>query len=178
MIDITRFSYEAIGVWIVAFLVMEFPMRYLFLNYIGGPYLKRWYGFKEFNAFNVIISDLFYMLVGLIIAYRIHAYFCADLEGFVPRFASLFAIFWIVQMVCDVLFYTIITNIPNGSKNKWVKFFIDYGTHYKLNAVFSDSVYILVWALTVCVVRYLSNDILLALVCFYIFLLSIYSEQN
>jgi hypothetical protein len=34
MIDITRFSYEAIGVWIVAFLVMEFPMRYIYLNYV------------------------------------------------------------------------------------------------------------------------------------------------
>jgi hypothetical protein len=178
MIDITRFSYEAIGLWIVAFLVMEFPMRYIYLNYVGGTYLTRWYGFKEFDAFNVIIGDLFYMLVGLIIAYRVHAYFCADLEGFVPRFASLFAIFWVIQMVGDVLFYTIIKNIPNGSKNKWIKFFIDYGNDAKLNAVFGDSIYILVWALTVCAVRFLPNDMLLALVCFYVFILSIYSEQK
>lgn len=180
MIDITVFSYEAIFVWIVAFFVMEFPMRYIYLNLVGGTYLTRWYGFKEFNPYNVIIGDLFYMLVGLIIAYRIHAYVCEkySITGFWKRFAVLFGIFWVVQMVGDLTFYNIIKAIPNGTQNKWIKFFIDYGDNAQLNAVFGDSLYILVWALTVCAVRFLPNDILLLLFFFYIFILSIFAEQK
>lgn len=178
MIDITHFSPQAIGVWIIAFFVMEFPMRYIYLNIAGGPFLTRWYGFREFSPYNIIIGDLFYMLVGLIIAYRIHAYVCKDMIGFWPRFASLFGIFWLVQMSGDLLFYNIIRVIPNGSKNKWIKFFIDYGNEAKLGAVFGDSLYILVWSLTVCVVRFLPVDIQFAIFFTFIFILSIYAEHK
>ena len=74
MIDITHFSYYIIFVWIVSFFIMEFPMRYLYLNGMGGSNLTKWYGFEEFNIYSVIIGDLFYVLIGIIIVYRIYNY--------------------------------------------------------------------------------------------------------
>ena len=179
-IDLTRFSYEAIGVWIVAFFVMEFPMRAIYLAWPNSPFLQRWYGFKEFSPYNVVIGDLFYMSVALIMAYRIHSYVAAHfkLSSYWARFASLFAILWIIQIIGDILFYQIITRIPNASQNKWLKFFIDYGNSAGFIAVWGDSLYILIWTLTVCFVQYLPHDIMLGLMFFYVFILSIYAEAK
>ena len=63
MIDITHFSYYIIFVWIVSFFIMEFPMRDLYLNGMGGDNLTKWYSFEEFNIYSVIIGDLFYVLI-------------------------------------------------------------------------------------------------------------------
>ena len=175
MTDISVFSLEAIGVWIVAFFIMEFPMRYLYLKFGQSDYLNRWYGFKEFSPFNVIISDLFYMLVGLIIAYRIHAYFFANIKDPLTKFALLFGVFWIVQIVGDLLFYQIISRLGKG--NKWIRFFQDYGKSARFSAVLGDSAYILVWALTAYAIHGLSKDILVALFFLYVLILSILSEQ-
>jgi hypothetical protein len=150
---------------------MEFPMRYLYLNLFSNEYLKRWYGFKEFSPYNVIIGDLFYMLVGLVIAYRIHAYFFAGIDDPLVKFGLLFGVFWIVQMVGDMLFYQIISQL--GRDNKWICFFQDYGKSAKLNAVFGDSAYILVWALTAYAIHGLPQDVLMGLFFLYVFILSI-----
>jgi hypothetical protein len=42
---------------------MEFPMRDLYLNGMGGDNLTKWYSFEEFNIYSVIIGDLFYVLI-------------------------------------------------------------------------------------------------------------------
>ena len=81
-------------------------------------------------------------------------------------------------MVGDLLFYQVITRIPNASENNWLKFFIDYGGSAKLNAVFGDSLYIFVWALTVCCVQYIPKDLLLCLFFFYIFVISIMASKK
>ena len=54
MNDLTKFTLKNILIWIVAFCIMEFPMRYFFLNIIGGDNVNKWYNFKDFNIYIVI----------------------------------------------------------------------------------------------------------------------------
>ena len=138
-----NFSLHNILVWIVAFAIIEFPMRYFFLNIVGGENTKKWYDFKHFNIYNVIAGDLFYVLIGIIISYRIYNYYFKN-ENNIIKF---FIIFLIVQIIGDLTFYTIISNVPNKYDNKWTKFFKNYGKTAGLYAVIGDSLYIAVWTL-------------------------------
>ena len=163
MVDITRFSLETIAIWIVAYFVMEIPMRQIYLNMEEKGFLKRWYELKEFNATTVVISDAFYVLIGVIIAYRIHNYLFKNMIGLEKRFLYFFFIFLIVQIVGDLIFYYSLISLPNNYRNKWVQFFIDYSNSAKLNALFGDSIFILVWTITTYLVSFLPTDILLML---------------
>ena len=49
MNDLTKFNLNNILIWVVAFCIMEFPMRYFYLNIIGGKNVEKWYNFKDFN---------------------------------------------------------------------------------------------------------------------------------
>jgi hypothetical protein len=168
MNDITHFSLLNILIWIVSFFLMEFPMRSIYLS-MGGESLTKWYGFREFNIYNVIIGDLFYVLVGVIIAYRAYKYFFGE-ERNIFKF---FMVFWIVQMIGDLTFYLIISGLPTSMNNKWIKFFKNYGKTSGLNAVLGDSIYIFVWLLTAYFIKELKVDILFAILFAYIFICSI-----
>lgn len=173
MTDLTHFSVQTIFVWIVGFLIMEFPMRYIYLNIENNEQLKIWYDFEHFNIYNVIIADLFYMLVGLIIAFRIYyALFGKDINIF-----KFFAVFWIVQMVGDVCFYLVVSNLPEDKQNKWTRFFTNYGRVAGINAVLGDSIYILVWTLTTFMIKSLPIDMLSCIMFFAIFAISGIAEK-
>jgi hypothetical protein len=88
----------------------------------------------------------------------------------------LFAVFLGVQLVGDLVFSQVIGKM--GSTNKWIKFFQDYVKSAKLSALFGDSLYILVWAITAYVVKDLPQDALFALFFFYVFILSIFAEAK
>jgi len=168
MNDITHFSILNILIWIVSFFLMEFPMRSIYLS-MGGESLTKWYGFREFNIYNVIIGDLFYVLVGVIISYRSYKYFFGE-ERNIFKF---FMVFWIIQMIGDLTFYLIINGLPPSMNNKWIKFFKNYGKTSGLNAVLGDSIYIFVWLLTAYFIKELKVDILFAILFAYIFICSI-----
>ena len=72
MTDLTKLTKHNVLIWIVAFCIMQFPMRYIYLNIVKGENVKIWYNFKKFNIYNVFTADLFYMLAGLMIKYRIY----------------------------------------------------------------------------------------------------------
>lgn len=176
MIDITRFSLETIAVWIVAFFIIEFPIRQIYINMGENVFFQRWYGFKEFNPITVIITDFLYFIIAILISYRIHQYIFKDIIGFEKRFLYFFLILLIVQNIIGIIFYYILVLLPHGYKNKWVKFFIDYGNNAKINALFSDSIYILVWAIVVYFIRFLPYDILLLIFFFYILIITAISN--
>ena len=117
--NLTKFSLQNILIWVTAFSIMEFPMRYFYLNIVGGDNVEKWYNFKDFNIYNVIAGDLFYVLVGIIISYRIYNYLFKD-EDNILKF---FIIFLVVQIVGDLTFYSIVSNVPVKYDNKWTKFF-------------------------------------------------------
>lgn len=173
MNNLTKFSLHNILVWIVAFAIIEFPMRYFFLNIVGGENTKKWYDFKHFNIYNVIAGDLFYVLIGIIISYRIYNYYFKN-ENNIIKF---FIIFLIVQIIGDLTFYTIISNVPNKYDNKWTKFFKNYGKTAGLYAVIGDSLYIAVWTLIAFFIKNFSLDILLSILFTFMFIVSAIAES-
>ncbi len=173
MNNLTKFSLHNILVWIVAFAIIEFPMRYFFLNIVGGENTKKWYDFKHFNIYNVIAGDLFYVLIGIIISYRIYNYYFKN-ENNIIKF---FIIFLIVQIIGDLTFYTIISNVPNKYDNKWTKFFKNYGKTAGLYAVIGDSLYIAVWTLIAFLIKNFSLDILLSILFTFMFIVSAIAES-
>lgn len=173
MNNLTKFSLHNILIWIVAFAIIEFPMRYFFLNIVGGENTKKWYDFKHFNIYNVIAGDLFYVLIGIIISYRIYNYYFKN-ENNIIKF---FIIFLIVQIIGDLTFYTIISNVPNKYDNKWTKFFKNYGKTAGLYAVIGDSLYIAVWTLIAFLIKNFSLDILLSILFTFIFIVSAIAES-
>jgi hypothetical protein len=152
---------------------MEFPMRYFYLNIIGGDNVEKWYNFKDFNIYNVIAGDLFYVLVGIIISYRIYNYLFKG-EDNILKF---FVIFLVVQIIGDLTFYTIVSNVPVKYDNKWTKFFKNYGKTAGLYAVIGDSIYIAVWTLVAYLIRNVALDILLAIVFTFLFVVSAIAES-
>jgi len=173
MNDLTKFNLNNILIWVVAFCIMEFPMRYFYLNIIGGKNVEKWYNFKDFNIYNVIAGDLFYVLVGIIISYRIYNYFFKNEEN-IYKF---FIIFLVVQIVGDLTFYSIISNVPKQYDNKWVNFFKNYGKTSGLYAVVGDSLYILVWTIIAYLIRNLKLDLLLSILFTFLFIVSAIAES-
>jgi hypothetical protein len=173
MTDLTKFTLKNILIWVVAFCIMEFPMRYFYLNIIGGDNVEKWYNFKDFNIYNVIAGDLFYVLVGIIISYRIYNYFFKKEENIF----KFFAIFLVVQIIGDLTFYTIISNVPVEYDNKWTKFFKNYGKTSGLYAVIGDSIYITAWTLIAYLIKNLALDILLAILFTFMFVVSAIAES-
>ena len=173
MNELTKFSLQNILIWITAFCIMEFPMRYFYLNIITGENVKKWYNFKDFSVYNVIAGDLFYVLVGIIISYRLYDYFFKGEEN-IYKF---FGIFLMVQIIGDLTFYTIVSNIPKQYDTKWIKFFKNYGKTSGLNAVVGDSIYIAIWTLVAYSIRNLALDILLAIVFTFLFIVSAIDES-
>jgi hypothetical protein len=173
MNELTKFSLQNILIWITAFCIMEFPMRYFYLNIITGENVKKWYNFKDFSVYNVIAGDLFYVLVGIIISYRLYDHFFKGEEN-IYKF---FGIFLMVQIIGDLTFYTIVSNIPKQYDTKWIKFFKNYGKTSGLNAVVGDSIYIAIWTLVAYSIRNLALDILLAIVFTFLFIVSAIDES-
>ena len=173
MNNLTKFSLHNILIWITAFCIMEFPMRYFYLNIIGGDNVNKWYNFKDFSIYNVIAGDLFYVLCGIIISYRIYDYFFKGEENIF----KFFTIFLIIQIIGDLTFYTIVSNIPIKYDTKWIKFFKNYGKTSGLNAVIGDSIYIAVWTLIAYSIRNLSLDILLFIIFTFLFIVSAIDES-
>ena len=64
-----------------------------------------------------------------------------------------------LEIVGDLTFYSIISNIPKQYDNKWVKFFKNYGKTSGLYAVVGDSLYILVWTIIAYLIRNLKLDL-------------------
>jgi len=171
--NLTKFSLQNILIWVTAFSIMEFPMRYFYLNIVGGDNVEKWYNFKDFNIYNVIAGDLFYVLVGIIISYRIYNYLFKD-EDNILKF---FVIFLVVQIIGDLTFYTIVSNVPVKYDNKWTKFFKNYGKTSGLYAVVGDSIYIAIWTLVAYFIRNIALDILLAILFTFLFIVSAIAES-
>ena len=171
--NLTNFSLNNIFIWICAYCLIEFPMRYFYLNIVGGDNVEKWYNFKDFNIYNVIAGDLFYVIVGIIISYRIYNYLFKD-ENNIFKF---FGIFLVVQIIGDFTFYGIIKNLPQSYNNKWVKFFINYGKTAGLYAIIGDSLYILVWTIIAYLIRNLALDILVGILFTFMFIVGAISES-
>ena len=166
--------------WIVAFALFEIPLAYSYIHLLdGGKSVTDWYSGKNINIWNVIVQDSVYVILGIIIALRLLDFVNRNYS--IPKNAyTFFCLFLIVQLLGDSTFALIIKSLSKStvSKSKWLTFFDNYIDTAGYWALIGDSLYILVWTLSYLFVsRYIKRfDIKIAILCTFLFFVSIYSE--
>lgn len=166
--------------WIVAFAIFEIPLAYSYIHLLdGGKSVTDWYSGKNINIWNVIVQDSVYVILGIIIALQLLD-FINRKYSISKNAYSFFALFLIVQLVGDTTFAFIIKSLSKStvSKSKWLTFFDNYIDTAGYWALIGDSLYILVWTLSYLFVsHYIKRfDIKIAILCTFLFFVSIYSE--
>ena len=97
---------------------------------IKSHVLREWY--VKYNL-SAVIADVFIILIGLIITRAIY-YYVFDTFSII-KFIFLAVT---VQIIHDVLFYVLFSNIPRGI-NKMLDTFKDYANEASYRAIFADS---------------------------------------
>ena len=64
--DLTKFSLNNILIWVTAFCIMEFPMRYFYLNIIGGDNVKSGITLKTLIYIMLLLVTYFMFLLVLL----------------------------------------------------------------------------------------------------------------
>jgi len=97
---------------------------------IKSNVLREWY--SQYNL-SAVIADILIIFIGLIIVRSI--YYSIFDEFSIIKFATLAVI---VQMIHDILFYVLFTNVPRGV-NRMLDTFKDYAGEVSYKAILSDS---------------------------------------
>ena len=97
---------------------------------IKSHVLKKWY--LQYNL-SAVIADVLIILIGLIITRAIYYYVFDSFS--IVKFVILAVI---VQIIHDILFYIIFSNIPRGV-NKMLDTFKDYANEVSFKAILADS---------------------------------------
>ena len=100
------------------------------MNIIQSQVLKKWY--QKYNL-SAVIADVFIILIVLIITRAIYYYI---FETF--SLVKFIILSLVLQIMHDVLFYLLFSNIPRGV-NKMMDTFKEYATENSYRAILSDS---------------------------------------
>ena len=92
--------------------------------------LNKWY--SQYNL-SAVIADVLIILIGLIITRAIYYYIFDDFS--IIKFICVAVI---VQIIHDILFYILFSNIPRGV-NKMLDTFKDYANEVSYKAILADS---------------------------------------
>ena len=107
-----------------------FVILLLNISVIKSPVLRKWY--SQYNL-SAVIADVLIILIGLIITRAIYYYVFDSFS--ILKFVILAVI---VQIIHDILFYIIFSNIPRGV-NKMLDTFKDYANEVSYKAILADS---------------------------------------
>ena len=107
-----------------------FVILLLNTSVIKSQVLKKWY--SQYNL-SAVIADVLIILIGLIITRAIYYYVFDSFS--IVKFVILAVI---VQIIHDILFYIIFSNIPRGV-NKMLDTFKDYANEVSYKAILADS---------------------------------------
>jgi len=107
-----------------------FVISLLNTKVIKSKVLREWY--SEYNL-SAVIADVLIILIGLIITRAV--YYSIFDEFSIIKF-SLLAV--AIQMIHDVLFYVLFSNVPHGV-NRMLDTFKDYAGEVSYKAILSDS---------------------------------------
>ena len=97
---------------------------------IKSQVLRKWYSKYNLSA---VIADVLIILIGLIITRAIYYYVFDSFS--IVKFVILAVI---VQIIHDLLFYIIFSNVPRGV-NKMLDTFKDYANEVSYKAILADS---------------------------------------
>ena len=107
-----------------------FVILLLNTSVIKSQVLKKWY--SQYNL-SAVIADVLIILIGLIITRAIYYYVFDSFS--IVKFVILAVI---VQIIHDLLFYIIFSNVPRGV-NKMLDTFKDYANEVSYKAILADS---------------------------------------
>ena len=107
-----------------------FVILLLNTSVIKSQVLRKWY--SQYNL-SAVIADVLIILIGLIITRAIYYYVFDSFS--IVKFVILAVI---VQIIHDLLFYIIFSNIPRGV-NKMLDTFKDYANEVSYKAILADS---------------------------------------
>ena len=107
-----------------------FVILLLNTSVIKSQVLRKWY--SQYNL-SAVIADVLIILIGLIITRAIYYYVFDSFS--ILKFVILAVI---VQIIHDILFYIIFSNIPRGV-NKMLDTFKDYANEVSYKAILADS---------------------------------------
>ena len=107
-----------------------FVILLLNMRVIKSQVLRQWY--SQYNL-SAVIADVLIILIGLIITRAIYYYVFDSFS--IVKFVILAVI---VQIIHDILFYIIFSNIPRGV-NKMLDTFKDYANEVSYKAILADS---------------------------------------
>ena len=107
-----------------------FVILLLNTSVIKSQVLRKWY--SQYNL-SAVIADVLIILIGLIITRAIYYYVFDSFS--IVKFIILAVI---VQIIHDLLFYIIFSNVPRGV-NKMLDTFKDYANEVSYKAILADS---------------------------------------
>ena len=107
-----------------------FVIFLLNIGVIKSQVLRQWYSKYNLSA---VIADVLIILIGLIITRAIYYYVFDSFS--IVKFVILAVI---VQIIHDLLFYIIFSNVPRGV-NKMLDTFKDYANEVSYKAILADS---------------------------------------
>ena len=107
-----------------------FVIFLLNIRAIKSQVLRKWYSKYNLSA---VIADVLIILIGLIITRAIYYYVFDSFS--IVKFVILAVI---VQIIHDLLFYIIFSNVPRGV-NKMLDTFKDYANEVSYKAILADS---------------------------------------
>ena len=137
-----------------------------------------WYSGNNINIWNVIIQDFVYVILGIIIATRLFKYLVKK-NIIYKNFIYFLLILIIVQISGDLLFSLIINYWPLNYTSFWIMWFKNYIKKSSFNALFGDTLYVIVWSISYYFVyNYINRfDIKIFIIFLFLFLTSAYSVK-
>ena len=183
--ELYNFNSDTLLNWITAFCIFEIPLAlfYIFISKNNKnskeSNVENWYSGKDINIWNVIVQDILYVICGIIISLRLFNYL-VDINLIPKIFIYFIFCFILVQLIGDLLFALIITNWDKINSTYWIDYFKKYIKDSGFNALFGDTLYVIVWSLTFYFVsKYINTfDIKIFIISLFFFLVSAYSIKK
>ena len=117
----------------------------LYSNIIESKFLKLWY--QQF-LLSAVLADVLVIFLVVIIARVIYYYIFNEFS-----IVNFIIVMLIIQIIHDIIFYIMITNIPRNT-NKIIDVFKDYADEVSYYAIIGDSIMIIATGL---IAGYLAN---------------------
>lgn len=138
--------------WIVSFVIFESVFNtfaWTQTNYEKPSFktLKRYY--HDMPVPIVVFGDFFYSTMIFLNALAINnmAFKEGNITESYSNMTTFVAIMVGVQVCYDILYYIFVTRSGLDQRNDYVAFFKEYAEDYSYRAIYSDSIYLVLWAI-------------------------------
>ena len=148
--------------WIVSFVIFESMFNsfaWTQTNYKNPSFktLKRYY--HDIPVPVVVFGDFFYSTMIFLNALIVKNMFF-DKEIPITSSMGLFVSIMIMIQICyDIMYYFFVTYSNLDKRNDYIAFFKEYSEDYSYRAIYSDSIYLILWSIVFYLIHNSSSDI-------------------